>query len=271
VKGQGLVARKSALRYWTVKLDEDQLAKLHTEIRTGSEETASALFLRLVHITEDDARLEVRREIEFVRAVDASRAIGPEASARKITPRQALIAYALGYWHGEGPRPWQSPISRSALIHKADEYYLGPHEHLEVALRGLLAEGLFFEVHPGVFAEPAYFCSYDPEFLSEVPGAERFVAAWTDRQLYLDRHFKGWREAGLCWGQGRYGKRGEDLPEEDQGLCLGSSCCSLGPMAEYAQANLTHGTECTQGLGYDHRLLDLWRESFSHQRQDPQS
>jgi hypothetical protein len=249
------MATKSVLRVWTGPL-YDGLAELHAAIRGGSEDMAVALYQQLIGyglIAEAAARQDIHREAEFLRVVDASRAIGPKASGRSLTPRQAFIGAALGGWYGDDPSSWSSPVPRRDLLAFANSYYQGPQEHLEVALRGLLAERLFFEVHPGVFAEPCYFCSYDPEFLPELSGAEEHVKMWTEWRDYHDRHSRGWRHAGLCWGQGRQG----GVQDDEVGVCLGTSCCCF---ADYASER------CTRELRYDQRLLDLFavrREPFA--------
>jgi hypothetical protein len=248
------MATKSVLRAWNSQLGE-RLADLHAAIRGGAEDEAVVLFQELTRnmLIAEAAREDIHREAEFLRVVDASRAIGPQASGRNITPRQAFIGAALSGWAGDEPSSWSSPVGRSDLLAFANSYYKGPQEHLEVALRGLLAEGLFFEVHPGVFTEPCYFCSYDPEFLSELPGAEQHATLWNEWRDYHNRHSRGWWNAGLCWGQGREG----GVSPDEVGVCLGSSCLCF---ADYARE------ECTHALKYDRRLLDLFvarREPFA--------
>ncbi len=239
----------------TVSVQSERLADIHAAIRGGSEDAAVALYQQLTGelLRPEAAREDIRRETEFLRVVDASREIGSKASGRNITPRQALIGAALGGWYGDEPSSWNSPIPRSDLLGFAESYYQGPQEHLEVALRALLAERLFFEVHPGVFAEPCYFCSYDPEFLSELPGAEQHANMWSEWRDYHDCHSRGWWHAGLCWGQGREG----GVSPDEVGVCLGSSCCCF---VDYANER------CSHDLRYDQRLLDLFvvrREPFA--------
>lgn len=122
--------------------------------------------------------------------------------------------------------------------------------HIEVAFRGLIAEGLFFEVHLGVFAEPCYFCSYDPEFLDELPEAKRHAKSWRQFRKYHDRASRGWKQAGLCWGQGREG----GLSDGEIGLCLATSCCCFAQHPE---------KECAHELRYAPHLLPIRGKPFA--------
>jgi hypothetical protein len=223
-------------------LDPDKLKTLHEHIRSGSEEAAVALYQDLGSMYAEAAREAIRRETEFLQVVDASRAIGPSASGRNLTPRQAVIWAALVGWYGDELTSWHSPITEDTLLAWAESHYMGPQKHLQVAFLGLLAQGLFFEIHPGVFAEPCYFCSYEEEFLNETPDARPHARSWTKWRRYHDQHCRGWQELGLCVGQGSQGG-GSDA---EIGICLGSSCCCFARDAS---------EECTQELEYHPRLL----------------
>lgn len=111
------MATKSVLGTWSARLDAG-LNKLHGVIRSGSEDAAVALYLKLIgNLFEAEfARQDIRREAEFLRVVDASKAIGPEASGRKITPRQALIAAALGGWFGDEPSDWITDFAKRVFV-----------------------------------------------------------------------------------------------------------------------------------------------------------
>ena len=236
------MASKSAFNCGSPQLSEN-LDQIHALIRAGREDEAVALFQRcLDYKKEEVCRKEIRREAAFLRLFDASRAFGAEGSKRGVNPRQALISAALTGWYGDEPNSWGAPATRTTLLAWADDHYQGPRERLGVALEALLAEGLFFEVHPGVFAEPCYFCSYDPEFLAELPGGEEHKAMWEGFRAYHNEHSHGWHSAGLCEGQGSLGH------SDVVGVCLGSNCCPFenGPAAR-----------CNRDLQYNPQLVEL--------------
>lgn len=238
------VRRTSVLRVGTHDLYKN-LPALQTLIRHGPEAEAVALFQELTGgmMKEEYGLEEIRRESAFLKLVDASKALGSEASKRKLTPRQSLISAALGGWYGDEVNSWASPVARSDFLAWGESHYLGPKDHLEVAFRGLEAEGLFFEVHPGVFEGPCYFCSYDPEFLEELPdGGGMGVRLWAQWREYHNRHSLGWESAGLCMGQGSQSGANDYV-----GLCLGTSCCC------FAEAD----ARCTHGLTYNPVLQEL--------------
>jgi hypothetical protein len=230
------------LSFGSIQLS-DKLAELHALIRAGREDDAIALCRRCMGGMRDEYyRDQVCREAAFLQLVDSSRSFGTDGSKLGVNPRQALISAALTGWCGDEPSSWQAPTENSTLLAWADSHYQGPKDRLVVSLRALVAEGLFFEVHPGVFAEPCYFCSYDPEFLTELPGGEEHTAMWEEFRAYHNRHSLGWRSAGLCEGQGSQGH------SDVVGVCLGTNCCSFedGPRAQ-----------CPRDLQYNPQLVEL--------------
>jgi hypothetical protein len=236
------VATKSVLSSGSKQLSEN-LAELHALIRAGRESEAVALYGRCVGSMRGEFyREDIRREAAFLKLSDASHSFGTEGSKRGVNPRQALISTALTGWYGDEPTSWPAPTTRTTLLAWADSHYEGPQERLVVALEALVAERLFFEVHPGVFAEPCYFCSYDAEFLAELPGGEQHRAMWERFSTYHDEHSHGWRSAGLCEGQGSLGY------SEVVGVCLGSNCCPFedGPEAR-----------CPRDLQYNPQLVEF--------------
>ena len=236
------MATKSVLSSGSKQLSEN-LAELHALIRAGREAEAAALYGRCVSgMRAEFYREEIHREAAFLRLSDASRSFGTEGSKRGVNPRQATISAALSGWYGDEPTSWPAPTTRTTLLAWADSHYQGPQERLAVALEALVAEDLFFEVHPGVFAEPCYFCSYDPEFLAEMPGGEQHKVIWERFRAYHDEHSPGWRSAGLCDGQGSLGY------SEVIGICLGSNCC---PFQNGSEAR------CPRDLQYNPQLVEF--------------
>jgi hypothetical protein len=230
------------LSSWTKQLSEN-LAELHALIRAGREGEAEALYSRCMSgMREEFYREEIRQEAAFLKLIDASRSFGTEDSKRGMNPRQALISAALTGWYGDEPTSWPAPAERTTLLAWADSHYQGPEERLSLALESLVAERLFFEVHPGVFAEPCYFCSYDPEFLTELPGGEDHREMWEKFRAYHDQHSHGWHSAGLCEGQGSQGY------SELVGVCLGSNCCCYKD---------TVNARCPRDLQYSPQLVEL--------------
>lgn len=234
--------RRTVLSAWTHKVDE-QLPVIHALLREGKEADAAAMFASCIggHIQSFYVE-EMRREAKFLKVIDASTAIGAGASNQDLTPRQAMIAAAMAGRLGDDFSSWNSPMDRSSLLDWAESHYQGPQEHLEVALRALLAEGLFFEVHPGVFAEPCYFCSYEPSFLEELPGGDQHAEAWEKFRRVNSKHHPDWVSVGLCHGHG------SESSGSDIGCCLGTSCCCF---AGYGDKS------CTHELAFNPVLLQL--------------
>jgi len=141
-----------------------------------------------------------------------------------LTPRQALIYAAAEGWQGDDPSPWISPAAVGDILAWAKSHISGQtqDEDFSSAFDELVLEGLFFEIHQGLFDPPCYYCSFDTDFLKEIPDGSQWVDFWDDWvQRYDEEHgFKTWRRMGLCAGQGSQGP--SDAP---WGPCLGPSCC----------------------------------------------
>ena len=85
-----------------------------------------------------------------------------------VTHRQALIYAALVGWHGDEPCPWICPISIEDILAWAKSHFHGTMDSLIPAFKELEVEGLFFEIHKGLFDPACYFCSYKTDFLKEI-------------------------------------------------------------------------------------------------------
>ena len=64
----------------------------------------------------------------------------------------------------------------------------------------LTLEGLFFEVHHGLFDPACYFCSYALYFLKEIPDGTEHITYWETLTEDYDENygFSTWRKLGLC-------------------------------------------------------------------------
>jgi hypothetical protein len=145
-----------------------------------------------------------------------------ESQSGSITPRQALIYAALAGWRGDEPNPWFCPVAIDDLLAWAASYRPHPIDSLSQVLDELVLEGLFFEVHRGLFSPPCYYCSYAVKFLRDIPDGLEHVEYW---QGLMDRYDEEhgpdiWRRLGLCAGQGSQGP--SDAP---WGPCRGTACC----------------------------------------------
>lgn len=234
--------RQSVLRFSVPGLAL-ALPGIHSLLRANQEVQAALVLETLSEgaLTLAGCLEEVRREARFLAAVDTAQAIGLSRSKFGLTPRQALIYAALFGPLGDVPHGWYSPVEESTLIAWGVSHYGGPREDLLVALPALVSQGLFFEVHPGVFAERCYYCTCDPDFLRELPHGGGMISRgeWLVFTAFHDRQSHGWRSAGLCCIKGR---QGEHRPE---GLCLGTSCCSFD---YYAQERCSLGLRFNPGL-----------------------
>jgi hypothetical protein len=196
------------------------LHELQALVRNNELDKATSMFARLTRVSVSAARPQVEHEAEFLRIIDASRAIGAAHSRAGLNPRQAIIFAAATGWHGDDPSPWQSPATERTLLAWANSHYQGPSADLALALRATTSEKLFFTVHPSVFSETCYYCTFDTDFLDELDRAEDVRAIWEDITYEYDQeHGKRWRQDGICAGQGSEGP--SDAP---WGPCLGSSC-----------------------------------------------
>lgn len=145
-----------------------------------------------------------------------------EAQSEQITPRQALIYAALTGWKGDEPNPWFCPVAINDLLAWAGSHRPDSVGSLPQAFEELVREGLFFEIHRGLFDPPCYYCSFQSRFLEELPDGQEHVDYWEGLvDDYDDRYgLKTWRRLGLCAGQGSEGPSGSPW-----GPCLGASCC----------------------------------------------
>ena len=137
--------------------------------------------------------------------------------------RQSFIMAALCGWKGDDPCVWQSPIDEETLISWAKSHCTPDlqKEDFRVELTQLIEEGLFFQVHPGVFESPVYYCSYDHNFLAEIFSDEEpeYFDLWKDWAAEDDKQFKEeWRKYGVCSGGGS--QSGSNPPD----ICRGKEC-----------------------------------------------
>lgn len=216
---------------------DGQLADFQDLVRAGKTDRAVRLLAGVSKMSSDWAQREVEREADFLRTLDASYSIGAERSRSGLNPRQALIMAALVGWCGDKPCSWQSPVDRSTLLAWAESHYQGPAADLEIALDALVLQGLFFDIHPAVFASTCYYCSFDSEFLAEVPHEAEDANFWSSlSEDYNEEYGFTWLKTGLCAGQGSQGP--SDAP---WGPCVGSSCVCFRSGAE----------RCNWGLQYN--------------------
>jgi hypothetical protein len=137
--------------------------------------------------------------------------------------REALIMAAVCGWKGDDQSAWQSPIDLDTILDWAQSHMDSVVEikELESEFRLLEKQGLFFLVHPDVFIEPVYYCSYDELFLSETfPDSQPDpFAIWMEwKEEYDEDYGQIWRQSGLCLGQGSQGYSTRSGP------CLGKEC-----------------------------------------------
>ena len=195
-----------------------RLNELQALVGKNEHDRATILYAQLCQVDLAAARQQVEQETEFLRIVTASRAIGFAHSGRGLTPRQAIIYAAAVGWYGDDPCSWQSPVAETDLLAWANSHYQGPHAHLSLALEATFAEGLFVAVHPGVFSETCYSCTFDVGFLDELHDAAEIRVLWEGlAQDYDEKYGLRWRQYGLCAGQGSQGASGS------WGPCLGMS------------------------------------------------
>lgn len=170
-------------------------------------------------------------------AADNNKSKGRNESAM-VTPRQALIYAAAEGWKGDGPSPWISPVANNDILAWAESHLSSStynHQILLSAFEKLIQEGLFFEIHKGLYNPPCLYCSFDTNFLKEIPDGEKYADFWNDCVQRYDEEYgsKTWRRLGLCAGQGSQGP--SDAP---WGPCLGSSCCWFEDNKEYCNHEL---------------------------------
>lgn len=204
-----------------IRVPEKELHDIQNLLLEDRVAEASELYNKSANLNSDALEREIKREREFVHVLSESKQSGAEESKYGTTPRQALILAALSGWRGDDPSSWISPTTREDLIAWGESHYGGPSAHLERAFTALELEGLFFEVHPSTFFPVAYYCSFDPDFLQELPDSDQYQDLWESFvDEYDQEHGAAWRHAGLCAGQGSQG------PSDSRwGPCLGLSCC----------------------------------------------
>ena len=112
-----------------------------------------------------------------------------------VTPRQALIYAALVGWKGDEPSPWFCPVAIDDILAWAKSHFQGTKESLITAFKELETEGLFFEIHKGVFDPPCYFCSYKTHFLNEISDGKANIDYWSGVSEDYDEEYglKTWR------------------------------------------------------------------------------
>jgi hypothetical protein len=139
-----------------------------------------------------------------------------------ITVRQAVIKAAVTGWAGDELSDWPCPATADTIIAWAASHLGHGGGNPQADFSQLIDEGLFFEVHHGVFDPPVYYCSLDPAFLKELPAEEEALDTWKRMRERYDVQYgdSTWRAFGLCAGQGSEGP--SDGP---WGPCLGASCC----------------------------------------------
>ena len=136
--------------------------------------------------------------------------------------RAALIRGALYGWKGSKPCAWLSPYDVETIICWAGSYCSAETEDRELlkAFEELESEGLFFEVHAGLFKSPTYYCSFEPRFLQELAVGSGTLDLWKKWGSDFDRAYSAkWRRFGLCAGQGEYRPQSRSF-----GICLGKAC-----------------------------------------------
>ncbi|MCB1232276.1 MAG: hypothetical protein KDN19_18655 [Verrucomicrobiae bacterium] len=216
----------------------EKLDDLQALIRGDQLFQARRILSRIIPMSDGDAIKRIELEARFLRTVDASHAFGTSYSPVGLTPRQAVIYGALVGWRdGDEPSPWMSPMIRPTLVDIAESHYQGPRYHLGVAFDAMVLEGLFVEVWPGFFEEPCFQCTFDPEFLAEIPDGEDHFEYWSALKEHYDNATGSeWQEYGVCVG-GDW-----DYPKS---ICLSKDCeC-------YREGRLT----CRWGLPFAHPLL----------------
>lgn len=212
-----------------------RLPEIQALLRAGDVDKAAVIYKELdVQMTSED----IAKEIEFIHRVDAAR---KKEAGTEDNPWEWLVRHALFYnWEDDeeefhGPYEWSYPRLKEDIVDSvAARDRSVPIKDIEFAFDVLVEQGLFFTVHPGVFAEPCYYCSYDPDFLLEIPELSRYAPEWRALQERLDQEYDSgtWRSTGLCWGQG------SQASENPLYLCVGSSCCRFRDGAPACQHNL---------------------------------
>lgn len=204
-------------------IPSERLIEIQRELISGDEGKAVLLGNKLgIEMTNE----VIATEIEFLCQLESAR---KKKAFSEYSAWEWLILVALGLdWEQDedefhGPYEWNSPMLKKSIVDMASGFYSpGPREDVELAFDVLVEQGLFFQAHPGVFADACYYCEYDSDFLCEIPEFERYMPQWQALQKKLDMKFdlRTWRTTGLCRGGGSQGT--SELPLS---ICVGSSCC----------------------------------------------
>jgi len=214
------------------------LPKIHEAILSQDLLLATKLYCQVTGVSESKARSEIETEKEFHDIVFKSMMIDIDNSSSVVTSRTAFILGATVGFNGDGPSAWDHPADRETLFDWAKSHYNGPKANLAVAFEALIIQELFFEIHPQVFATPHYYCTYDTEFLKEIPpeimpkgmrsqsseddgdGNDLGHSLWDDwRTEFNEEYGSEWLKAGVCAGQG------SQSGESSWGPCKGDKCC----------------------------------------------
>lgn len=200
-----------------------ELPELQRLIRAGNIGSAKIFAENVIPLSDTS----IERESEFLRLVDISRNHIMEGGH---SARRALILVAIGYYSGidacEMPSVLPCPMTRKSIIEDFAPYG-GPRDMIEIAFDALVAQGLFFSVHPGVFKETCYYSTYDPDFMRELWDGDKYSRKLETIVRRLDKEYEksgwrkapGWRTTGLCWGGGSQGPSSAPLNH-----CRGSAC-----------------------------------------------
>lgn len=164
--------------------------------------------------------------------------VGMVCDAR-LNPRQALIRAALVTCRESPGGIWPSPLPACEILQSAETAAGRAYGDLMPAFRTLLQEGLYLEVHHGLFDAPVFYCSYDNRLLCELPVGDAITAGWNGLAAAMDDRFgpATWRKLGLCAGQGRV--------DGWLGPCLGAACPQIREGSE----------RCLRGLAFAEGLI----------------
>jgi hypothetical protein len=138
--------------------------------------------------------------------------------------RQALIHAAVCGWNGDEPGSWPAPADEKTILAWGGSYLdTNINENdLRPELMKLVAEGLFFQVHPDDFESPCYYCTYDLKFIEEIFDTDCFdITDAIDFLSYFpkecdEEYSTIWRTEGLCSSQ--------EGQSTSWGPCLGKDC-----------------------------------------------
>jgi len=213
------------------------LPEIHEAILSQDLSLAINLYCQATGVSESKARSEIELEKEFLDIVFKSIMIDIENSSSAVTSRTAFILGAAVGFNGDEPSGWDHPADRETLFDWAKSHYTGSKANLAVVFDALILQELFFEVHPQVFATPHYYCTFDTDFLKEIPpeimprgmwnqscedggnGNDLGHSLWDDwRTEFNEEYGSEWLKAGVCAGQG------SQSGESPWGPCKGDKC-----------------------------------------------